>query len=196
MREQGAGQAPSKRIQQLKERLFSEPRCVSIEQARIVTRVYREHPDLPVNILRAKAFATALEEITLRIDPGELIVGNRTAGIRAGVIFPESGLKWVEQEIETLPTRPQDRFEVTQEDIAAFRNEILPFWRGRTLEDVLEARSARKCGPLGKWQKSTKRTMPRGIFARTPPLGYGSGPGAWRNRPGKTGGNRGPPAVL
>lgn len=127
MKQQGNGNQPSKRIQQLRDRLFSEPRYASIEQARIVTRVYKENPDLPVNILQAKALAAALEEITLRIDPGELIVGNRTAGIRAGVIFPESGLKWVEREIETLPTRPQDRFEITQEDIDAFRKEILPF---------------------------------------------------------------------
>lgn len=176
MREQGAGQAPSKRIQQLKERLFSEPRCVSIEQARIVTRVYREHPDLPVNILRAKAFATALEEITLRIDPGELIVGNRTAGIRAGVIFPESGLKWVEQEIETLPTRPQDRFEVTQEDIAAFRNEILPFWRGRTLEDVLEAKIGEEMRAIGKVAKINQTDHAQGHICPDTPTWLRLGP--------------------
>lgn len=194
MREQGAGQAPSKRIQQLKERLFSEPRCVSIEQARIVTRVYREHPDLPVNILRAKAFATALEEITLRIDPGELIVGNRTAGIRAGVIFPESGLKWVEQEIETLPTRPQDRFEVTQEDIAAFRNEILPFWRGRTLEDVLEAKIGDEMRESGKNQPNGP--CPRAYLPGHPHLATARAQGLGGTSPEKTGGNRGPPAVL
>ena len=141
-----------------------------------MTRVYREHPDLPVNILRAKAFATALEEITLRIDPGELIVGNRTAGIRAGVIFPESGLKWVEQEIETLPTRPQDRFEVTQEDIAAFRNEILPFWRGRTLEDVLEAKIGDEMRAIGKVAKINQTDHAQGHICPDTPTWLLVGP--------------------
>lgn len=194
MREQGAGQAPSKRIQQLKERLFSEPRCVSIEQARIVTRVYREHPDLPVNILRAKAFATALEEITLRIDPGELIVGNRTAGIRAGVIFPESGLKWVEQEIETLPTRPQDRFEVTQEDIAAFRNEILPFWRGRTLEDVLEAKIGDEMRAIGKVAKINQTDHAQGHICPDTPTWLLLGPRGLAEQARKNGRKQGTPS--
>lgn len=48
----------------------------------------------------------------IRVEPEELIVGNRTAGVRYGVVFPESGSTWVDKEFETLPTRPQDRFNV------------------------------------------------------------------------------------
>ena len=120
--------------------MFSEERFASVEQAKIVTNVYRAHGDLPRNILRALALKEALAKIEIRITEGERIVGNRTTGVRAGVIFPESGLSWVDREIESLPTRPQDPFAIRQEDVKAFHEDIFPFWKGRTLEDILDER--------------------------------------------------------
>ena len=127
------------RIEHLKSAMQEEPRFVSMDQARIITRVYRETPDEPTNIRRAKSLAAALREMPIRIDPGELIVGNRTPGIRGGVVFPEGGMAWVDDELETLSTRPQDRFEVHPEDISCFREELFPYWKGKTLEDVVNA---------------------------------------------------------
>jgi len=100
----------SSRVRGLKEKMREEPRYMSIEQARIITEIYRQNPDDPPVLLRAKSLAAALDGLRIRIDKGELIVGNRTAGGSGGVVFPEAGISWVENEIETLPTRPQDRF--------------------------------------------------------------------------------------
>lgn len=141
------------RVQKLKEEMFAEERFMSVEQAKIVTDAYRKNPGLPRNVLRALALKEALTRIEIRIAPGELIVGNRTTGVRAGVVFPESGLSWVEREIETLPTRPQDRFQVRNEDVAAFRDEIFPFWKGKTLEDALDERIGDEMHAIGKVAK-------------------------------------------
>ena len=84
----------------------------------------------PVNLKRAEALAASLREIPVIIDPEELVAGNRTPGIRAGVVFPEAGISWLSNEIETLPTRPQDQFEVRKEDISYFNEIIVPYWRG------------------------------------------------------------------
>ncbi len=143
----------SQRIQHLKNEIFAEQRFASIEQARIVTEVYRQNATLPRNILRALALKEALSKIAIRITPGELIVGNRTTGVRGGVIFPESGMSWVAREIETLPARPQDPFEVRPEDIDEFRSELFPFWEGKTLEDVLEQRIGPEMKAIGKVAK-------------------------------------------
>ncbi len=141
------------RVQKLKETMFAEERFMSIEQAKIVTDVYRGNPDLPRNVLRALALKEALRRIEIRITEGELIVGNRTTGVRAGVIFPESGLSWVDREIDQLPTRPQDPFQVRAEDVAAFKNEIFPFWQGKTLEDILDERIGGEMRAIGKVAK-------------------------------------------
>ena len=55
------------RVQSLKQVMFSEERFASVEQAKIVTEVYRAHADLPRNILRALALKEALEKIEIRI---------------------------------------------------------------------------------------------------------------------------------
>lgn len=166
----------SERTRKLKALLYEEKRFASIEQARIITEAYRENPGKPVNILRAMALKAALERMQIRIDPGELIVGNRTAGIRAGVIFPESGLSWVNSEIENLPTREQDRFEVKPEDIAEFRSEILPFWQGRTLEDILNNRIGDEMKAIGKVAKINQTDHAQGHICPDTPAWLKYGP--------------------
>lgn len=125
----------SERIAVLKKEMLDESRYATIEQARIITKSYRQTEGQPRCIQRAKALKAALEEMTIRIEPHERIVGNRTPGVRGGVVFPETGASWVDREFETLPTRPQDRFQIHQEDVAEFRSEILPYWQRRSLED-------------------------------------------------------------
>ena len=166
----------SERTKKLKALLYEEQRFASIEQARIITEVYRENSGKPVNILRAMALRAALERMQIRIDPGEMIVGNRTAGIRAGVIFPESGLSWVDNEIENLPTREQDRFEVRPDDIAEFRNDILPFWQGRTLEDILNDRIGDEMKAIGKVAKINQTDHAQGHICPDTPAWLKYGP--------------------
>jgi formate C-acetyltransferase len=126
---------PSDRILSLKEKTVNSFRYLSLEQAKIITRIYQQNEDLPVMLKRAKALAQSLIEMPIAIDPEELIVGNRTPDIRAGVVFPEAGISWLSNEIDSLPLRPQDPFNVKQEDIKCFKEIIEPFWHGKTLED-------------------------------------------------------------
>src|SRR5664279_4049125 len=126
---------PTSRIISLRNKTLSSPRFLSIEQAKIITRIYQENESLPVNLKRAKALAASLLEMPIAIDPEELIVGNRTPDIRAGVVFPEAGINWLLKEIDTLPERPQDPFIVKEKDKTYFREVIEPYWRSKTLED-------------------------------------------------------------
>jgi len=141
------------RIGMLKQRMIDEPRFLSVEQAAIVTEYYKANPNEPRNIQRAASFAETLRRIEIRIDPLELIVGNRTAGVRAGVVSPEAGISWVDDEIERLSERPQDKFEVRPEDIETFRRDILPFWRGKSLEDRVRAVLGDEISAIGKVAK-------------------------------------------
>ena len=136
------------RIDLLKERMLSQPRYVSMEQAMIITRAYQRHEEEPVILKRAYALHDALCELEIGIEPQELIVGNRTKGVRYGVVFPESGISWVDQELETLPTRPQDKFLVRPEDVQTFREVIKPYWKGKSLEDVLKKRYGKELSAL------------------------------------------------
>lgn len=126
------------RIMRLKSKALVKERFVSIEQAKIITACYKENEKEPIAKKRALSFLEACKNIEIAIDPDELIAGNRTKESRAGVIFPEGGITWVEREIDDLMTRKQDRFTVRPEDRACFFKEILEYWRGKTLEDRVE----------------------------------------------------------
>ncbi len=143
----------SERILRLKNRMVNEERYASIEQAMIITDVYKANEDQSIKVKRALSLKAALEKIEITIRQDELIVGNRTKGIRAGVIFPESGLSWVNDEIENLYDRPQDKFRVHPEDIQTFREVILPYWGGKTLEDEVNAAIGEVKSKIGKVAK-------------------------------------------
>ncbi|MDE7245834.1 MAG: formate C-acetyltransferase/glycerol dehydratase family glycyl radical enzyme [Oscillospiraceae bacterium] len=150
------------RIRLLKENMVSEPRYATIEQASIVTRSYQASEGQPRCIRRALALKAALEEIRIRIDPEERIVGNRTAGVRGGVVFPETGASWVDREFETLPTRPQDKFQIRQEDIDEFRRDILPYWKGRSLEDQVRQATGPQVDAIAKVVKINQKDHSQG----------------------------------
>ena len=150
------------RIQELKEKMLAEPRFASIEQARIITEVYKENEGKPRILQRALALQAALSRIVIKAEPEELIVGNRTAGVRYGVVFPESGSTWVDREFETLPVRPQDRFNVRQEDIDEFREVIKPYWQGKSLEDVLRERYGKEIDAIAKVVKINQKDHAQG----------------------------------
>ncbi len=68
------------------------------------------------------------------------------------MVFPEAGISWIDKEIEGLATRPQDKFNVRPEDVIAFRERILPYWKGKSLEDTLRRRArARSSTPSPGW---------------------------------------------
>lgn len=134
---------PSNRIISLRKKTLLAKRFLSLEQAKIITEGYRNNPEIPVMLKRAKALEQSLLKMPIAIDPEELIAGNRTPDIRAGVVFPEAGINWLKHEIEILPSRPQDPFNVWQNDVLYFNEKIVPFWEGKTLEDDI-------CNSYGK----------------------------------------------
>lgn len=150
------------RIAALKEEMIAEPRYASIEQARIITESYRATEGQPRCIQRAKALKASLSRIAIRIEPDERIVGNRTAGVRSGVVFPETGASWVDREFETLPTRAQDRFQIHPEDVREFHEEILPYWKGRSLEDQVRAAAGEQVDAIAKVVKINQKDHSQG----------------------------------
>lgn len=167
------------RIQNLKEKMLSQPRYVSIEQALIITKTYQENEQDSKQVKRAKALYNALTQIEIGVEPDELIVGNRTKGVRYGVVFPESGISWVDREFETIPTRPQDKFLVHQEDIKTFREQIVPYWKGKSLEDIVRDRAGNEISAISSVVKINQTDHAQGHICpnvkewlETGPQGY------------------------
>jgi pyruvate formate-lyase/glycerol dehydratase family glycyl radical enzyme len=48
---------------------------------------------------------------------------------------------WVEQELDIFPTRPYDPLECDDETKKVYREEIIPYWRGKTLNEIWHQRA-------------------------------------------------------
>ena len=65
----------------------------------------------------------------------EIIAGNRTIKPRAGIISPEMDPYWILKEIDTIDTRPQDRFIFKESDKKIFLEELYTYWEKKYLKD-------------------------------------------------------------
>lgn len=130
----------SERAQRIRHRLLDNQREIDMVRARLTTESYRQTEGEPMAVRRAKMLLHLARFSPIAIHPDEMIVGNRTLLPRMGVIAPEGAVDWIDRELDTLSMRPQDPFHITAEQIRELREEIFPYWRGKTLEDTVEAR--------------------------------------------------------
>ena len=132
--------AASARSLAIKRRLLETPRQIDVERARYTTQSYQASEGQPMVMRRAKMLLHLVRAMSITIDEGELIAGNRSLLPRMGVIAPEGAVTWVDRELDILSTRPQDRFNITAEQVHELREEVFPYWRGKTLEDIVATR--------------------------------------------------------
>lgn len=126
------------RLQILKDAYLSAKPSITINRALAYTEVFKKHPDLPRNVLRAKGFRRACETAPLLIQDRELIVGHPCGKPRAGSFSPDTAWQWVADELETIGTRPQDPYFISEEDKRVMREELFPFWQGKSLAEECE----------------------------------------------------------
>ena len=127
------------RTQRLKDRLFANPREISLERALLYTASHKQTEGEPVMIRRAKATAWVLDHVQISIRDDELIAGNRTIKPRAGIMSPEMDPYWLLKELDQFPARPQDRFNISEEDKRIYREVLFPYWENRSMKDFINA---------------------------------------------------------
>lgn len=114
--------------------LETEP-SISAERALLLTEFYgREEGRHSIPVLRGLAFAHLCETQTLWLGPGELIVGERGPAPKAVPTYPEVTCHSLE-DLEILNSRPKTWYRVDDACLKAYRDTVIPFWRGRTLRD-------------------------------------------------------------
>ena len=126
------------RIDALKAQYFSAKPFISVSRAQAVTEVYKNNPGLDLIMLRALAFRRACERAPLWIAENELIISHPAGGPRGGEVSPELSWRWVAEELDTVKERKQDPYQISDSAKRILREEIFPFWRGRSLDEIAE----------------------------------------------------------
>jgi pyruvate formate-lyase/glycerol dehydratase family glycyl radical enzyme len=128
------------RVERLLERRLRTQPEVCIERARYYTESMRQTEGEPQVVRQAKALAQVLENLTVRIEPDELIVGAITSKALGAGVYPEGIGTRVLGELETIGFREPNPFVVTGEQIRELREAIVPYWYRKTLEERARAR--------------------------------------------------------
>ncbi|MFD1902178.1 pyruvate formate lyase family protein [Enterococcus termitis] len=126
------------RLEALKENYLKQVPTITTHRARVITEIAKENPGMPKNVLRAKSFKRCCETAPLVIQDNELIVGAPNGAPRAGSFSPDIAWRWMEEEIDTISDRPQDPFFISDEDKKIMREELFPFWKGKSIDEYCE----------------------------------------------------------
>ena len=138
VKEKVADRRSSPRVQRLRQRIIDAPREVCVERARYLTQSMAANWGLHPLTRMSMALEHILDNVSVVIRDDELIVGCRTSKLSGAPLFPENKSKWIEGDLEAFNRRELQRVLITEEDQRELREEILPFWRGKTVEDRLE----------------------------------------------------------
>lgn len=134
----------SKRIKTLKNNLLHPTREISLERATLYTESYKETVGMPSVLRRALATKHILENVEININPYELIVGDRTIKPRSGIASPEMSPYWILEEMDTMHSRPQDQFVFNEKDKVKFKDELYPYWDGKSLKNYVDKKMSDK----------------------------------------------------
>jgi len=126
----------SKRVDNLKERIFSERPKICTERAFFVTESYQNNEHRPMAIKRALGLAHVLENMSIFILDDEIIVGNQISSPRGVPVFPEMACNWLEEELGSFDERPE-RFVISKTDADLLADSIIPYWKGRSVQDQI-----------------------------------------------------------
>ncbi|MFW9952828.1 MAG: pyruvate formate lyase family protein, partial [Candidatus Thorarchaeota archaeon] len=126
----------SSRTLKLKQNLLSSKYELCVERMRYFTEVYKNFPDDPEIIKRAKAIAHTLKNMTIFIREGELLVGNETSknlGEKVNLDLQRYDNSFDKKiTYKKLAKRQIQPFHVKDEEIDEILN-MNSFWKGKSL---------------------------------------------------------------
>lgn len=130
----------SKRIEGFKKLYVNSKPSISAQRAVAFTQSHRGTEGESIIIRRAKAFKAVCENIPVTIFDNELIVGSIGEFRKSGIICPEYSWQWVEKEMDSFEERSQDPYRIDPVAKATLREDIFPYWKGKSLEETFLSR--------------------------------------------------------
>ena len=129
----------TERIKRLRQESLEAVPTLSTERAELMTEFYQQNTELvSVPVRRALAFQYLMEHQTIYLGDGELIVGEKGPAPKATPTYPELCCHTL-QDLEILDSREKIPFQVSPEARRVYEQTVIPFWRGRTMRELLFA---------------------------------------------------------
>jgi pyruvate formate-lyase/glycerol dehydratase family glycyl radical enzyme len=145
----------NERVKKLRKESVEIRPYISTERAELMTDFYQS--DIPqresVVVCRALSFKHLMENNTICINDGELIVGERGPAPKATPTYPELCCHSME-DLNILNSRQKTAFVVSDEVRKIYSERIIPFWRGKTIREKL----------FGSMEENWQKASDAGVF--------------------------------
>ena len=129
--------AMTERVTRLRQESLDAVPTISTERAELMTAFYQQSQGLMSEpVRRARSFQYLLEHKSIHIGEGELIVGEKGPTPKATPTYPELCCHSL-QDLDILDSREKIPFAVSDEARQVYRDVIIPFWRGRSMRDLI-----------------------------------------------------------
>ena len=123
----------TKRIQALNGMLHANRPNVDITRARAYTKIYKQTEGMPSLMRRYKASAEVYRTLSDNVYDHEQLVGWPTQKIRGANFAIELHAHWLAEDLPNLLERTYDPFDITDEDYRELEEELLPYWKDKTM---------------------------------------------------------------
>ena len=127
------------RVDRLRRRIIAAPQEICVQRARYLTRAMAACWEADPLTRMSLALEAVLENISVIIRDDEIIVGCRTSKLKGAPLFPENKIRWIEGDVDNFDRRMVQRALIGEAEKREIRDEIVPFWQGRTVEEAFEA---------------------------------------------------------
>ncbi len=126
------------RIKRLRDQSTNVQPYISAERAILLTQFYKspEAKNVSMPVKRALAFRYILENKSLCINPGELIIGERGPAPQAVPTYPEICLHSVD-DLKILNSREKISYSSDEKTIDIYEKDIIPFWKNKSIRDKM-----------------------------------------------------------
>jgi len=127
----------NERVQMLRERsMLTEP-AICMERALIETETYKLYEGkVSIPELRALSLYRYMENRSLYLGEGELIVGEKTDGPQKAPTFPELCCHTLD-DMRIMDARELISFKVTEDALRQQEETVIPYWSGRSIREKL-----------------------------------------------------------
>jgi pyruvate formate-lyase/glycerol dehydratase family glycyl radical enzyme len=128
----------NERVVKLRTQSVETKPYISTERAELVTQFYQGNMPMQFStpVCRAMVFKHLMENKTICISDGELIVGEKGPAPKATPTYPELCCHCLE-DLDILNTRIRTPFIVSDKAKKVYREKIIPFWKGKTIREKL-----------------------------------------------------------
>ena len=139
----------NERITRLRQQSVQAKPFISAERAELVTDFYQSGMPMSVSvpICRALAFKHIMENKSICINDGELLVGERGPAPKSTPTYPELCCHSIE-DFRIMRSRDRTPFDVDEDVCKVYEEKIIPFWAGKSMREKVFAAMS------GAWNKA------------------------------------------